>query len=382
MGVTMKTAYLKALLATAVLLLLLTLLPAVWAGESPGYYQVSVLTDLGWWNVGRFVYNQDLSEQLVGLPRLPLADPVRVRVTHEGDTAAHIDALRLGDQMPLAVDGAAEPSGLALKKLAAHDYDLIDAKGRTLDFTFQSDSAVTYLALVARIEPEVISDVPFRFPLENVGKEMTTSSAFYLYELGSRSGSLTMDGELAGENLGKPFFVEFARAGSGHPSTNTYGWVRDDGEFLFVAIDLVGDNTLDGDKDYSAVYAVTPTGLHRFELSVPNQTWGKPGFTYTAAEAYQHKVYEYRIPFEDLHLNVGTSNTVIQLAFEAYGTVSPEPPTPTRDTDPTAGPVGGQTISSTSVPARSVTLGLAAVSCAVIIITTAALFRRRRQHKS
>jgi len=366
----MKTLHLRALLVAAVLLLVLTLLPPVWAGGAPGYYQVSVLTDLGWWNAGRLVYGQDLIEHHLGLPRLPLADPVRVRVTHKGDTATHIDTVRLGDQVPAAVDGAVEPHDIALKKLADHDYDLIDAKGRTLEFAFAPDPEATYLALVARIEPKVISDIPFRFPLENVGTEMTTSSAFYKYELGTRPGALTLDGELVDEDLGEPFFKEFSESGTGHPSTDTYGYVMDDGEHLHVAIDFAGDNTMDGDKDYTAVYAVTPSGLRRFEASVPNQTWGTPGFTYTDAAVYQHKVYEYRIPFADLGIHRTPNHHTLSLAFEAYGTDAVDPEEP----------VGGRT-TPFSLP-RWLRPALATISGAVIVITTTALLRRRKHRNT
>ena len=376
----MSTLHLKSLLAAAILLLLLTLLPPVWAGGAPGYYQVSVLTDLGWWNVGRIVYGQDLTEQLLGLPRLPLADPVRVRVTHKGDTAAHIDTIRLGDEVPIAVDGADEPQDLAVKKLAAHDYDLIDAKGRTLELTFEPGPPTTYLALTARIEPEVIPDTPFRFPLENIGNEMTTSSSFYEYELGSRPGALTLNGELADEDLGEPFFVEFSASCTGHPSTDTYGYVMDDGEHLYAAIDFVGDNTLDGDKDYSAIYAVTASGLRRFEASVSNQAWGTPGFTYTDAGSYQHKVYEYRIPFAELDVDVTPAGEVFKLAFEAYGTNGTRKiPTPssTREMPP---PVGGHTVEPSAGTLVWLRAALAVFAAAVALSAGAALIRRRQRN--
>jgi hypothetical protein len=375
----MKTAHLKALLAAAVLLLLLTLLPTVWAGGAPGHYQISVLTDLGWWDAGRLVHTQDLSEQFVGLPRVPLADPIRVRVTHRGDTAAHIDAIRLADQVPLAVEGAGEPQDLALKKLAVHDYDLIDAKGRTLEFTFSPDPAATYIALVARIEPVIISQIPFRFPLENTGQEMTDSSAFYAYELGSRPGALTLNGELADEQLGEPFFVEFCKPTTGHPATFNHGWVLDDGNYLYVAIDFSGDNTLDGEVDYSAVYLAGSSGLRRFGLSVPDQTWGVPGFTYTDAEVYQHKVYEYRIPFEQLRLTDHAHGDVVKLAFEAYGTTGADDE---NGRDPLRKPVGGQTVPFSVPLPRWLRPTLAIIAGATIVFTTTALLRRRRKRNS
>jgi len=202
----------------------------------------------------------------------------------------------------------------------------------------------------------------------------TTSSAFYKYELGTRPGALTLDGELVEDDLGKPFFAEFCKPTTGHPSTYNYGWVLDDGENLYVVIDFSGDNTFDGSVDYSAVYAATSSGLRRFELSVPDQTWGVPGFTYTDAEVYQHKVYEYRIPFSELGLSSPRKGHALELAFEAYGTTAIEP-TPSE-------PVGGQTVPFSIALPHWLRPTLATIGGAVIVITTTALLRRRKHRNT
>lgn len=363
----MKTTQLSATLAVAIALLLITLLPPVWAEQADGFFQVSVKTKHGWRSAGRLTFDKDLREQYVRLGRLAATDPVRLRLTHRGDTAAHIDAIRLDDAVAETVAGALEES--AVEKLAAADLDVADASGRTLELTFDRPRGQPLLALTARIEPRRLSKTPFRFPAENLRKPMSTASAFYEYELGSRPGSLATDGELAGEALGDPFFVEFCKAGSGHPSTYAYGWVKDDGAALYVAIDLAGDNTMDGDEDYAAVYAVTPSGLRRFEQSVPRQEWGKPGFSYTDAVAYQHKVYEFRIPLAELGLDGNGGERTVQLAFEAYGTLAPQP----------AVPVGGETRPLLAGAPAWLRPTLAGVATALILATSWALVRRRRE---
>lgn len=49
---------------------------------------------------------------------------------------------------------------------------------------------------------------------------------------------------------------------------------------------------MDGNKDYARVYVNTPSGLREFQVSVPEQRWGKPGFIYTPRAGYQHKAYK------------------------------------------------------------------------------------------
>ena len=149
---------------------------------------------------------------------------------------------------------------------------------------------------------------------------MSEGSAFYSYTLGSRPGGLTIDGDIAETAAAEPFFKEYCATGSGHPSGFIYGWVMNDEENLYVALDFTPDNTMDGDKDYAKVYVNTAGGLKEFKVSVPETTWGVPGFTYTDKVNYQHKVYEFKIPLSELGAQAGEQ---LQLAFAAYGTAAP-----------------------------------------------------------
>ena len=295
--------------------------------QGNGEFIVSLFRDGTWQTVGALAYGQDLTEHQLDLSGLIPSGQVALRLTHEGDTAAHIDAIQLGGAAPQTVLGASEDTVLALKKLASRDYDVIDAAHRTLTFVFDlATGQPASLALTARIEPEHISQIPFQFPPDNTYRIMSASSSFYTYAFDSQPGTLTIDGDLADENLGEPFFKEFSRPGTGHPANYTYGWVRNDDENLYVAIDFTPDNTMDGDKDYAKVYVNAPGGLREFKVSVPEQQWGKPGFTYTPRAVYQHKVYEFKIPLAELGLTPAQPGLPLELAFAAYGTAAAGPP--------------------------------------------------------
>jgi hypothetical protein len=87
-------------------------------------------------------------------------------------------------------------------------------------------------------------------------------------------------------------------------------------------IDFTPDNTMDGDKDYATVYVKTEEGLKEFKVSVPETRWGKAEFSYTDKVPYQHKVYEFTIPIEELGIDEIKKETELQLAFSAYGTAA------------------------------------------------------------
>jgi len=140
--------------------------------------------------------------------------------------------------------------------------------------------------------------------------------------VGSNPGRLDVDGDLATEELEEPFFREFSQPGTGHPAAFTYGWIRNDEENIYVALDFVPDNTMDGDKDYAAVYLRGTEGVKEFRVSVPERSWGAPGFEYTDRADYQHKVYEFSIPLYEVGLSRPGSNDAVDVAFAAYGTAA------------------------------------------------------------
>jgi len=113
--------------------------------------------------------------------------------------------------------------------------------------------------------------------------------------------------------------MEYCTPGSGHPNGYTYGWVMNDEDYLYVAMDFTPDNTMDGEKDYAKVYIRTDSGIKEFKASASENKWGKPGFVYTDKVEYQHKVYEFKIPLQDIR---GIDNNQLDVVFSAYGTAS------------------------------------------------------------
>jgi hypothetical protein len=271
--------------------------------EGGGEFLVEIYRYGSWKTVGTLSYKKILTEEILDLAPFIKANEVQIRVSHSGKTAAHIDSIFLGGRPPLTVTGAAERTSLAVLKLARRDYDVIDAEGRSLLMTFKLKDTTPVLSLTARIEPEQISKIPFMFPLENILTEINSgSSLFYSYALNSNDGILTIDGDLTAEGLGEPFFKVFSRTGSGHPSDYTYGWVRNDDRSLYVAIDFVPDNTMDGKKDFTAVYVNSPDGVRTFKASMTERNWGGPVSPTPPMLPISTKPMSSRSPFPKLEL--------------------------------------------------------------------------------
>ena len=296
---------------------------AVRQGE-PGGFAVAVKLNGEWQEVAELTFGYVAEERVLDLPVDGGEGEIAIRLEHTGNTPAHIDAVTLDGRAPLTVGGAAEDEALALRKLAAQDFDLVDAQGRTLVLRFDGGDVPLELSLTARIQPPSVPKTPFQFPIDNLYQTIDSTSTFFTYDWDSNTGSLEIDGDLAGEGLGTPLFKTTCEPGTGHPTGDTVGWVRNDAETLYVALDFTPDNTMDGDADYAKVYVRTADGVEVFKVSTAELVWGTPGFTYTERVGYQHKVYEFAIPRSAFESGMEDADS-LALAFGAYGTVSPQP---------------------------------------------------------
>ncbi len=284
-----------------------------------GVFIVSILKNGSWQEVQRIPcdrFSRETALEILGIGDKEKV--IQVKIREEGGGAAYLDSVLLNSKAPIPVESA--KSKWVLKKLSKTDLDVIAAGGKTFLFCFENPpKKKIQLSITGRIEPKVISKIPFEFPVINTYRESKNFVDFYTYRLGSNRKSLKLDGKIDELWGVKPLFKELTVPGSGHPTGYTYCWVANDKDNLYVSIDFTPDNTYDGSLDYTKVYVKTDKVLKEFRVSVPEQKWGKPAFTYTDKVAYQHKTYEFKIPLKE----IGKKDGEIKLAIAAYGTAAP-----------------------------------------------------------
>jgi len=291
-----------------------------------GEYVISVWKDGRWQEAGRLAFDKFLRERELDLsPFLAGGDAAKVRISEQGQGAAHIDSVLLGGKPPQAARG--EDAGRILRKLSVKDEDIINAEGKSYELTFLEPPPDKTLKLTARIESAKLGTEPLQFPYDNLFTRISPSSKFYSYTLG---GTTPPQGEPGSREwldaVGRrtPLFRVVAPTGSGHPPGATYGWVSDDGKNLYVTLDFTPDNTFDGDKDYAKVFVKAGRSVKEFRVSVPERRWGTAHFLYTDKVVYEHKVYDFVIPLSEL--GAAAEDGPLQLAFAAYGTVTAASP--------------------------------------------------------
>ncbi|MHB9093560.1 MAG: leucine-rich repeat domain-containing protein [Eubacteriales bacterium] len=284
-----------------------------------GEVVVYLFQDNKWQETGSLPFDKNLRQQKLNLGKFLLsAEPVKMLLKQKGGGAAHLDSVFLGGTTPDTVNNG---TGLPLTKLSKSDLDVINIDANGVELAFPANTMDKVLTVTARIESVNISKTPFQFPTANNYRTMSKYSSFYSYKLNAKPVTLKTGTMVKAVSSQKPFFKEYCVPGSGHPQGYTYGWVTNDNKNLYVVIDFTSDNTMDGDKDYAKVYVKTAAGVKEFKVSVPETKWGKPFFTYTDKVAYQHKVYEFAIPFTEVGISSLKGGTV-PLAFATYGTAA------------------------------------------------------------
>ncbi|RMD58783.1 hypothetical protein D6833_12440, partial [Candidatus Parcubacteria bacterium] len=197
---------------------------------------------------------------------------VHVRLEKQGGGSLHIDAASLDGQVAAlqnrTLDGRSD-------KLAANDFDVVHVGLTPIDLVFDGPHDNGMLSITARIESENPSKVPFLLPLGNTGRPISAQSQFLEYAWNSRLGTLSDSKNLAAVATEEPFYQAVLEAKSGHPSDTTYTWVFNDEQTLYVVMDVTGDNTRDGDKDYAIVYVKTPIGIKQFKVTESQTRWGQ-----------------------------------------------------------------------------------------------------------
>ncbi len=295
--------------------------PAFELQRNNGEFIVYIVKDNSYKEAGKLSFNKYFTQKDLDLSKyVKQGELVNIILSQKGGGASHIDSISLGGKPPVKINGNEN----GLKKLSKKDFDVIDSHNKSIKISFNNDIKDYTLSLTARIEETIISKTPFRFPIINTYKPITDKSEFYKYSLNSKMGKCLLDGNLNEIKNWSPFFKEYSISGTGHPSNYTYGWVYNDDKNLYVAIDFTGDNTKDGEKDYAEVHIKTDEGIKNFRVSEVDKLWGKPGFLYTERAGYQHKVYEFKIPLNEIFSDVKNKSNEIQIAFSTYGTDAPK----------------------------------------------------------
>lgn len=289
-------------------------LPKETGKDFNGMFEIDVKIGESWTNAGNLQYGKFQETKEINLGEFISSENALIRIRQKGGGASYLDAVFLDGAPPLKANGN---DNKVLYKLTKEDLDITPVENEII-LEFEAADGKGILSLTGRIENEVISNEPLQFPIANNYKQKNQIADFYSYTLNSSYEKLTVDGVLDEVVNKETFAKEYQVPGSGHPAGDTYFWVMNDDENLYVTMDFTPDNTYDGDKDYAKVYVKTDEGIREFMVSVPETAWGRAGFTYTDKVTYEHKVYEFAIPLSE----ICNPADELELAFVGYGTAS------------------------------------------------------------
>jgi hypothetical protein len=244
---------------------------------------------------------------------LPLENGVgqlKLRLEQHGHDGAFVDYVAVKKEnttyhpiSAINVDSSTD----VLTKVLSPEYDVCNAWESTLEIVW--DSLPENITLVIRAMEEDLDEAhggPLYYPYIPRGY----TAGYTLIN----DGGITVDGML--EESTEPAFSVFWRPSTPHPDGYTYGWLHCDGDYLYAAIEVTGDNTPD-EGDWGALYVMVDGELREFRVSCDESKWGVNGFQYTSSVPYEHRIYEFMIPLSEINALAGDE---IQYGFGCYGT--------------------------------------------------------------
>jgi hypothetical protein len=307
-------------------LFVIILVSALLAGVTPGAladqdsdggsYDVLIFKNGEWQLQGQLSFSDYETR------RLPLdngAGQLRIRLTQHGHDGAFVDYLALEKGTATFAPASAINVGTSasvLTKVMSPEYDVCDAWNSTLEVVWEN--APDNATLVMRAMEEDFGEghgVPLYYPRIQQGETLSYTLV--------NDGSISVDGLL--QESTEPDFTVFWQPDSPHPDGYTYGWLHSDARFLYAAVEVTADNTSD-EEDWGALYLVVDDEMREFRVTDDQEQWGVSGFQYTSSVAYEHRVYEFRIPLNEIAASIGAQ---IRYGFGCYGTVAVMP-TPTK----------------------------------------------------
>jgi len=136
---------------------------------------------------------------------------------------------------------------------------------------------------------------------EDKGPKVYQAKKYYNYLPGSHRGIIEYDGTITPkDDLGQASFKEYIQTVEGGAKEPLHVWVRDDGSNLYVVLDVAADTSLGASDDKTILYVRGGGPLKSFVAGAGGGAYGKMGAAYTGATYAEHRVYEFKIPFDQL----------------------------------------------------------------------------------
>lgn len=144
------------------------------------------------------------------------------------------------------------------------------------------------------------------------GEASATSLSFLPYEVGSNAGATKVDGKLTYDDaLGLPFSRDIVEDTFAKQPTPLMSWVKDDGQHLYITLDINGGRARDLTKHIASVFIKQPDGVREYRLHPKTPSLGVCGEFKTPKGKRTHFVFEFKIPLRDLRTDKGS----LELAF-------------------------------------------------------------------
>jgi PKD repeat protein len=294
---------LSSICIVVVLTTALFLTPVIAADSSESGFHISQWTGEIWGEIYQHQFQVEYGTEAFTVNAVD--GKIILRIVQVGTPFADVDQISLMAGGEVLVPEYARYTGNGqsiLEDILDLDHNVVLAHEQEIEVSWDVPGAQATIYLTAN---EYGHAWPFHFP--EVG--------YATYEMGSNTGSITVDGLITETDGTVPLYSPFWSPATGHPDGYTYIYACDDDQYVYFSLDITMDNTNEYGDDWAELRILKSDGSEQaFRITDFDTTWGKTGFGLTSKVSYKHETCEFAIPKSI----VGADDIEFGLAY--YGT--------------------------------------------------------------
>jgi len=235
------------------------------------------------------------------------------RIEQKGGITSHIDYISLYNGEYFSPYNAynIESRDDVSSKIIKKDNDVVNSHNQVFEFKWinKFDETPRFLILNANEE------------LYEIERPITTPRIMESQNM--MEYTIKNNGMISIENIDynlEPDLSDIWHPGSGHPTGKANLWLSSDGKDLFGVLEVTSDNTFD-ETGWGSLYILKNGEINEFRITSKDDRYGDSYFSYKGTVSWQHMVYEFCIPLEEITSEV---KDTILIGFGSYGTMSNE----------------------------------------------------------
>jgi hypothetical protein len=280
-----------------------------WTETVPTSYHISQFSN-GYWEE-RYIENFSTKYETKKFLFFEDRNELKLRFVQQDYDFGDIESIKLdacGKHITPKYAQYVESKVSVLSEIMEDDLDVIVAHEMPVEVAWDIPPLCSLPLVVSLNANEYGKGLPLLFP-------DTSKEEYVSYAMGTNDNQPYIDGKIDDKDtLRNPNYHPIWVPGTGHPKGETFVYISDDKDNVYLTFDVTADNTNEYGEDWIEVEVL---GKGVFRIDDFNTMYGKCGFGNTIRVPYKHQMCEFSIPKKE----IGYSDFEFKVRYYGTGAV-------------------------------------------------------------